>query len=170
VVGRGEREAKFTCQFGAFAGRAAEQPQLDLGALTRNRVQRNTIGGLIGALEQCAHLVDLFGEVQRLCARLLQCGDGGEELRPVADPAGIERWWDDHAVADLGAPGHRVDHRVALLRVLGLRAELGAAVAGAAEPQIESARVQGIDGAERLDDRRGRVMTHLHRARPDPDA
>lgn len=157
VVVRGEAQASRARDLRAGPAAAAEDPHLDVGALARHHVRLHAVVGAVGAGQQGEEVVDLFGVLLRLGAReqeqLALEGYAGRAQEAFEGEAG--RY--DEAVRGV-ARRRRLHGRLSRW-----------ASAGAAEAQVEAARVQGVDQAELLDGVQRGAVAELYGSGAEPD-
>ena len=110
VVVGGERQPPPPGDLGAVTAAAAEDPDVELGALTGDDVRFGAGGVSIGAADQRQHVVDLLGVLGRLRIRLLQEPELEGEARRADEVGERVRRRDQQAV--VGAPtGRRCGRR-----------------------------------------------------------
>jgi hypothetical protein len=72
VVVRREGQTAFAGDLGALPAAAAQDPQVQVRAFTGRCMRRGSVGGTVGARDERGDVIDLFGEVRRLRAGLLE--------------------------------------------------------------------------------------------------
>jgi hypothetical protein len=160
VVAGHERQPQRAGRPGTASLAAAEDPRGQSGAFTGYRVHVEAVD-LIGSGQHRHDVPELLGEVGCDGLGLLQDRHG--RLHPAAaqQRAQVERRRDHHAV-DF-APFAR---RFGLLRFRRARLR-DAPLPGAAQAEVDAARMERVEHPETLDHRGGRGMTQLHGPRTD---
>ncbi len=169
VVVGGERQPPPPGNLGTVTAAAAEDPDVELGALTGDDVRFGAGGVSIGSADQREHIVDLLGVLGRLRIRLLQEPELEGEARRAGEVGERVRRRDQQAV--VGAPTARCGRRRrggAGWWVGGGGPLLQPSEARPAESEIDPPGMDGVEDAELLDDGERRVVSHQDRARTDP--
>ena len=166
VVGREPQAVAAPADLGALAAAAAQDPDLQGRALAGHHVRLLTVGRTVGAGDQGQDVADLLGVVLRFARSAAAAASSAS--RTAGEPSSCRR----RTAAGCSSPfGVRPFTTVAAAPPPTSAGAFGFArtAAGAAQAEIEAARVQGVEQAELLDCGQRGAVPHLHRTGAEPD-